>query len=250
MATTREEIIEQAKDWLGKKESDGSFKVIIDTYNNHKPLPRNYKVKYTDEWCATFISALGIKCNATDIILKECSCQKLIELHKINKTWVEDDGYCPKPGDIIFYDWQDSGIGDNTGWSDHVGIVVKVVGHTITVIEGNLDGKVATRTIQVNGKYIRGYAVPKYLVKTVTPKKEYLNLHPTSANRTVYNTKYVKVGTLNPKKYKGLSYEILGYSKDKRYVKIKTSYYGNVLICIDKKVVGKEFSITTTKKYK
>ena len=81
-------------------------------------------------------------------------------------------------------------------------------------------------------------------------KKEYLNLFATSGNRTVYNTKYVKVGTLNPKKYKGLSYEILSYTKDKRYAKIKTSFYGNVLICIDKKVVGKEFSITTTKKYK
>lgn len=250
MATTREEIVKLAQSYVGANEKDGSFKVIINTYNAHKPLPRNYKVKYTDEWCATFISFLGIKSNSTEIILKECSCQKLIELHKINKTWVEDDGYCPKPGDIILYDWNDSGLGDNKGWATHIGIVVKVVGHTITVIEGNLDGKVATRTIQVNGKYIRGYVVPKYHVKTNNPKKEYLNLQPLSANRTVYNSKYVKVGTLNPKKYKGLSYEILGYSKDKRYAKIKTSYYGVVLICIDKKVVGKEFSITTTKKYK
>ena len=81
-------------------------------------------------------------------------------------------------------------------------------------------------------------------------KKEYLNLFATSGNRTVYNTKYVKVGTLNPKKYNGLSYEVIEYSKDKRYAKIKTAYYGNVLICIDTKTVGKEFSITTTKKYK
>lgn len=162
MGTTRNTIVKQAIAWLGKNEKDGSFKTIIDTYNNHKPLPRNYKVKYTDEWCATTISALGIKCNATDIVLKECSCQKMIELHKKNKTWMESDGYIPKPGDILFYDWQDSGVGDNTGWSDHVGIVEKISGNDITVIEGNMDGKVNRRKIIVNGRYIRGYAVPKY----------------------------------------------------------------------------------------
>lgn len=81
-------------------------------------------------------------------------------------------------------------------------------------------------------------------------KKEYLNLFSTSANRSVYTTSYKKIATLNPKKYKGLSYEILGYSKDKRYAKIKTSFYGNVMICIDKNIVGNQFSITTKPKYK
>ena len=66
-------IVEQAKAWIGKNESDGSFKEIIDIYNSHKPLARGYAVKYTDEWCATTITALAIKCNAVDIIPKECS---------------------------------------------------------------------------------------------------------------------------------------------------------------------------------
>jgi lysozyme len=86
----------------------------------------------------------------------------MIELFKKLGEWIENDAYVPKPGDIIFYDWQDSGSGDNTGWPDHVGIVEAVSGSTITVIEGNKSDSVSRRTLQVGGKYIRGYGVPKY----------------------------------------------------------------------------------------
>lgn len=165
------ELLAVAQSWIGKKESDGSHKAIIDIYNSHKPLARSYKVKYTDEWCATTISALAIKCNAVDIIPKECSCQKMIELFKKIGCWDENDAHVPKAGDIIFYDWDDSGKGDNTGWSDHVGIVEKVEGSTITIIEGNNNCAVKRRTLQVNGKYIRGYGVPKYEEEVTVPKK-------------------------------------------------------------------------------
>lgn len=156
------ELVKVAQSWVGKKESDGSHKAIIDLYNSHKPLARNYKVKYTDSWCATTITALAIKCDATDIIPKECGCQEMINLFKKIGCWVENDAYVPKMGDIIFYDWQDDGKGDNTGWSDHVGIVEKVVGKTIHIIEGNRGDMVKRTTIKVNGKTIRGYGVPKY----------------------------------------------------------------------------------------
>ena len=161
---TRNDIVKQAQAWLGANEKNGTHKPIIDTYNAHKPLPRGYAVRYTDEWCATFVSAIAIKCNATNIIPKECSCSKMIELFKTNGTWVERDSYKPAAGDIVFYDWQDSGKGDNTGSADHVGIVEKVSGSTITVIEGNKGEAVARRTLAVNGRYIRGYGVPKYAV--------------------------------------------------------------------------------------
>lgn len=167
MAKLAKSIIEQAKSWLGCKESDGTHKKIIDVYNNHKPLARGYKVKYTDAWCATFVSACAIKCGYTDIIPTECGCSPMIQLFKNIGSWVENDAYVPKSGDIIFYDWQDSGIGDNTGVPDHVGIVEKVSGSTITVIEGNKNNAVERRNIQVNGKFIRGYGVPKYDVETV-----------------------------------------------------------------------------------
>lgn len=162
MSCTRKKIVDQARSWLGLKESDGSFKVIIDTYNGHKPLARGYKLKYTDEWCDGFASACAIACGATDIIPTEVGCGKHIKLFQKANTWVEDDAYVPAPGDYIFYDWKDDGKGENTDGASHVGIVEKVEGGTITVIEGNYSAKVKRRTLQVNGRYIRGYGVPKY----------------------------------------------------------------------------------------
>lgn len=168
MAYVRDEIIKQAQSWIGCKESNGSHKKIIDLYNSHKPLARGYKVKYTDHWCATFVSACAIKCGYTAIIPTECSCQTMIELLKKKGIWEEKDSHVPSPGDIIFYDWQDSGIGDNKGHSDHVGIVEKVVGSNITVIEGNYSESVKRRTIKVDSRYIRGYGIPKYTASAGT----------------------------------------------------------------------------------
>lgn len=163
MSTTREKIVKQAQLWLGCKESDGSHKQIIDVYNSHKPLARGFKMGHANDWCAAFVTACAIKCDATDIIPKECSCNKMIELFKKLGCWIENDAHVPSPGDILFYDWDDKGIGDNTGLTDHVGIVEKVSGTTITIIDGNnKSGEVGRRTLKVNGKYIRGYGVPKY----------------------------------------------------------------------------------------
>ena len=169
--TTVTEILNIARSWLGKSEADGSHKSIIDIYNKRKPLARGYKVKYTDEWCATTISALAIQCGATDIIPTECGCGEMIKLCQQMGIWVENENRVPNPGDIIFYDWQDNGKGDNTGWADHVGIVEKVSGNTITVIEGNKSERVDRRSIEVNAKGIRGYATPKY-EKEAEPVKE------------------------------------------------------------------------------
>lgn len=162
MSCARSEIVKQAQAWVGLKESDGSFKKIIDTYNSHRPLARGYKLQYNDAWCAGTIGALAVSCNATDIIPMEVSCPYMISHAQNMGIWVEADNHVPAPGDIIMYDWQDSGSGDNRGGSDHVGIVEKVSGNTITVIEGNYSNAVKRRTLQVNGRYIRGYIVPKY----------------------------------------------------------------------------------------
>lgn len=176
MAKYASKVVEQAKAWLGTKEGSSAHKTIIDTYNSHKPLAMGYKVKYTDAWCATFVSFVAIKLGYTDIIPTECSCGRMIELLKKLGSWVENENRTPNPGDIIFYDWEDNGVGDNKGTPNHVGIVEKVSGGKITVIEGNHDGTdadridgVERRTIAVNARYIRGYGVPKYDKPAATP---------------------------------------------------------------------------------
>lgn len=177
MIHSRQVIVDKIKSWIGAKEGDAVHKHIIDTYNNHKPLAQGYKVKYTDAWCATTVSAAAIEVGYTDIIPTECSCKRMITLLQQKGIWMESDSYVPKAGDIIFYDWQDSGVGDNTGVPDHVGIVEKCDGNIIVVIEGNKNDGVERRSIQVNGKFIRGYGVPKYnaesQAKTVKPKYQY-----------------------------------------------------------------------------
>lgn len=155
-------ILNIARGWIGRKESNGSHKEIIDVYNSHKPLSRGYKVKYTDSWCATFVSACAIKANYTDIIPTECSCNQMIKKFQSMGRWTEDDGHVPNLGDVIFYDWQDNGVGDCKGTSEHVGYVEKVENGKITVIEGNKSDAVARRVLNVNGKYIRGFGCPAY----------------------------------------------------------------------------------------
>ena len=166
MAKTANTILDIARGWLGCKESNGSHKKIIDLYNNHKPLARGYKVKYTDSWCATFVSACAIKANYTDIIPLECSCNQMIKGFQNLGRWTENDAHVPHLGDIIFYDWQDNGVGDNKGSSDHVGIVEKVENRKITVIEGNKNDSVSRRVLNVNGRYIRGFGCPAYEAQT------------------------------------------------------------------------------------
>lgn len=164
----RNTVLQAAKAWLGYRESNGTHKVIVDTYNTIVPLPAGYKVSYTDPWCAAFVSAVAQKVGATNIIYPECSCQRMIQLYQQHNRWMEDDSYTPKPADIIFYDWQDSGSGDNVGFADHVGIVYSVVGSDMTIIEGNCSNSVAFTNRKVNSRYIRGYGLPKYDDAVVT----------------------------------------------------------------------------------
>lgn len=187
----RYEMIRAAQVWLGCNEADGSHRQIIDAYNSIWPLPGGYKMSYSDPWCAAFVSAAAQVCGCTDIVYPECSCDRMIGRYQAAGHWVEDDTYVPQPGDIIFYDWQDSGVGDCTGSADHVGLVVEVSGSTITVIEGNKADAVGYRYIEVNSRYIRGYGVP-----------DYDHLGGTAATAPAYtNPTYeysVKLGLLQP----------------------------------------------------
>ena len=173
----REIYVNQMRAWVGKKESDGSFKVIIDTYNKgladavKRWGTRNVRMDYSWAWCACTVSSAGMACGLANIIPVEISCYYMIEIAKKHGIWVESDSYVPKMGDLILYDWNDSGSGDNQGTPDHIGVVELCDGKTITVIEGNKSNSVSRRTLNVNGRYIRGFIVPKFgeTEEVVTP---------------------------------------------------------------------------------
>ena len=97
----RAKVVSIAEKYLGCKESNGSHRKIIDLYNSHKPLARGYPVKYTDAWCATFVSAVFIEAGLTEIAPTECGCGAMINLYKKIGRWEEKDDYVQSPGDVV-----------------------------------------------------------------------------------------------------------------------------------------------------
>lgn len=164
-AALRMHLVQTAEGWLGCQEADGSHEAIIDLYNSHEPLALGYTVQYTDSWCAAFVSAAAISCGLTDILPTECGCQRHIALFEALGRWQEDESIPPQPGDLIFYDWEETKPGDALGWSDHVGIVVGVKWPFVKVIEGNYGDQVAHRVLPLWDVRIRGYGKPDYAMR-------------------------------------------------------------------------------------
>ena len=198
----RNEVVKTINNLKGEE----GHKKVLDVYNSQCPLPRGYKLQAKDPWCASTVSAVFIM-NGYDAI-SECSCIMMVQKAKDLGIWIEDDAYAPKPGDVIMYDWQDDGKGDNMGNPDHVGIVVKVTDKKITVREGNKSNSVGNRTIDINGKFIRGFIVPPYedntglLDEEVTaenaPVEEKAKEEPQTSSEGYYkigNTYTVRVNT-------------------------------------------------------
>ena len=158
------EYINKCKSYIGTKEGSNKHKQIVKLYNNITPLPQGYKLKITDSWCAGFVSAMAyLASGGSDTSFPyECSCNRMINLAKSKKIWIEDDSVTPSVGWLVMYDWGDNGKGDNTGSADHVGIVYKVNKKTFEVIEGNKSDAVGIRKLNIDGKYIRGFIAVKY----------------------------------------------------------------------------------------
>ena len=221
----RQKVVKIMQSWIGYNETNGNHKRIIDIYNSHKPLARGYAVRYTDEWCATAVSAAFIQAGLTDIAPTECSCSRMIELYKAKGRWKEADDYVPKAGDVIMYDWQDKGVGDNTGAPDHVGVVAALNGTSLIIIEGNKSEAVAYRAMNVNGRYIRGYCLPDYASKATSAAASTSTFKIASAksfNRVYAKTYTVTASALNMR---------IGAGTDKPIIKslpkgAKVSCYG------------------------
>lgn len=160
---SRQKVVDLANSWVGRNEKDGSFKKIIDIYNNSK-YSSAYKMKYTDSWCACTWSAIAISLGYDAIMPIDVSCGRLIEKAKKMGIWVEDDTYIPSVGDAVLYDWDDKGTGDCTGWPEHIGTVTAVNKEQkyFVVTEGNYSDAVKKRTVGFNARFIRGFITPKY----------------------------------------------------------------------------------------
>ena len=178
--TSANDILNVARKYIGDKEGSTAHKHILSVYNSTKPLPRGYKVKASDNWCATFISFLAIEAGKPNLYGRECSVQQFIGVFKSRGIWHEDGRILPKVGDLITYNWDDHTQGNN-GWADHIGIVEEVNGNQITVIEGNKANAVGRRVVTKGAGQIRGYARPKYGKKAEPSKPTPAPSKPTPA---------------------------------------------------------------------
>lgn len=116
-----------------------------------------YGLSYRVEWCAIFVSWCADQCGYMDdiVLYKEAGVRPFISWFKDRGLW-QDNSYEPRPGDIIFFDWE----GDYLG--DHVGIVEKVEAGWVYTVEGNSGDRVAQRRYFKGSRPILGYGTPLY----------------------------------------------------------------------------------------
>lgn len=149
---------------------DRGHQEVVRIYNSQNPLPRGYKLQQKDPWCAATVTVVFLQngCN----LFAECSCPAMIQKAKEAGIWQEADTHQAQPGDVIMYDWQDSGLGDDSGTADHTGIVIEVDGDWMTVREGNKAGTLGNRKVQVDSRYIRGFICPEFEEEEIPANQE------------------------------------------------------------------------------
>lgn len=159
-------IINVAKKYLGCSSGDKKQKKLVNIFNSVKP--NGYTAKVSDPWCAIAVTAWAIEAYGKEKAKKyfplSASVPDMLRKAAKMKIWIESDRIKPKAGDLVLYDWDDNGIGDNRNSPDHVGLVTNVGLTVFTVIEGN-KGKnhaCAYRWVDVDGRYIRGFIRPDY----------------------------------------------------------------------------------------
>lgn len=190
--------------WLGVQEGSKEHREILAVYNGIQPLPRGYRVKETDAWCAAFASAAAVLAGEGEQYPLECSCLRIVEKAKEMGIWTELDGYLPQIGDWVLYNWQAKPGGDDTGTPDHVGIVIGVEAEQILAVEGNYDNSVKLRRFSADWDKIRGYVCPRLEGELVYHTMEEV---PEYASETI--SALVKSGAL-----RGISGNDLGLTVD------------------------------------
>ena len=118
-----------------------------------------YGSSYGD-WCAMFVSFCLEYAGAGELP-QDALCNTYIEQLEAAELYRLPDDYLPKPGDIIFFDWERTGGEYND--VDHVGLVAELIrdedGAPVTVktIEGNSDACVRYREYPIDTPIIVGY---------------------------------------------------------------------------------------------
>lgn len=120
-------------------------------------------IGFGGEWCAAFVSHCYKKVGLIPSVIDGfyVNCSGLMNQAKSKGIWHNRNGYIPKAGDVIFYDWNKNAA------PNHVGLVVSCDGSNVYTIEGNTGNesswrsrKVMRKTRSINSSYIMGYLSP------------------------------------------------------------------------------------------
>ena len=148
MISLKREIIRIAGSYIGITSDVKNH--LVDVYNDNcieliKPS-RKYEMKYTDNWCAMFLSVCASMVGCKDFPY-EVSVLQMVKL-AVSRGSIYQDYNLAEVGDLIVYNW------DGNGVVDHVGIIYSVNVDTIVVLEGNYKSTVGLRTVNKDYKLI------------------------------------------------------------------------------------------------
>lgn len=107
------------------------------------------------EWCAIFVSWCANQTGKLNVAIpKFAVVSEGISWYR-DKGLFKTNAYIPKPGDLIFFDWE------NDGSPDHVGIVEMVQNSNIYTIEGNSNNECKENIYSLYNGSIYGYGMIK-----------------------------------------------------------------------------------------
>lgn len=117
-------------------------------------------------WCDIFVDwlfyhsfgaqvAMGMLCQPQRSA--GAGCLYSVQYYKNAGRWTNN----PAPGEQIFFTYA-------SGEVSHTGIVEKVIGNQVVVIEGNASDQVMRRTYAINDNHIYGYGIPRWSYATGT----------------------------------------------------------------------------------
>jgi hypothetical protein len=164
----RAEMVRTAESWIdlwtNRKICENPHQFLVNCYNTalKGELPKNYHVQIGDPWACIFGSVVAIRAGYKELVPMECSCLRQMLLFKERGQW-KQKGYTPKPGDYIYFDYNQDECPEN------VGVVVEVYQErdVVVTVEGNHDKTVKKVTYHMSnsGSFILGYGTPDYANK-------------------------------------------------------------------------------------
>lgn len=148
-ADLREKYVTVAEGELGVSEPDGD-----DKYINWYSQETGVKFSTTSHWCNMYTTWCARQAGiGSDMIPTSASCTTTMNWYKQKGLWRNKDGYTPRRGDNILFNWY-----GQTSIANHIGIVKKVSGNYVYSIEGNTSaGDVRIKSYPLTSSYILGY---------------------------------------------------------------------------------------------